>query len=229
MANKGTKNHFKRSSIPDKVWIRNKKEYKYIRRQAPGPHTIYTSLSLGVLLRDIMKVVDTLNEASFLLNKKAIKIDGKARKGTDFPIGFMDCIEMKGGSYRLVLDSKGRYTAEKTENKDSKPLKITNKVVLAKGKYQITFHDGRTKETKDNNLRVGDVVNYDTSKNEIKDILKPEEGATCIIMEGRHAGQKGTIKKLAEKSAKKDITVDVGGKDIITRYNYIFPVKEEWL
>jgi small subunit ribosomal protein S4e len=229
MANKGTKNHFKRTSIPYKVWITNKKEYKYIRRQAPGPHTIGASMSLGVLLRDIMRVVDTLNEASFLLNRGAIKVDGKIRKGTDFPIGLMDCVEMKGGSYRIVLDSKGRFTTEKTANKDSKPLKITNKVILAKGKYQLTFHDGRTKETNDNNLRVGDVVSYDTSKNEIRDVLKPEEGAACIITEGRHAGQKGIIRKLAEKSAKKDITIDIAGKDIITRYGYIFPVKEEWL
>jgi len=229
MANKGTRNHFKRSSIPEKVWIKNKKECKYIRRQAPGPHTIYTSLSLGVLLRDIMKVVDTLNEASYLLNKKAIKVDGKARKETDFPIGFMDCIEMKRGSYRIVLDSKGRLTTKKTENGETKPLKITNKVVLAKGKYQITFHDGRTKETTDNSLKVGDVVNYEVAKNGIKDTLKPEEGANCIIIEGRHAGAMGTIKKLVEKSAKKDVTIEIGGKDIITRYNYIFPVKEEWL
>ncbi len=228
MARKGPRNHLKRSNIPDKVWIRNKKAYKYIRRQSPGPHTMGTSMSLGVLMRDIMKCVDNLKEAQFIMRKGHVKVDGRARKDSDFPIGLMDIVEVRGAAYRIVIGQHGRYEAKETDKKDKKPLKITRKVSLSKDKFQLTFHDGKTKTTNDNSLAVNDVVLFDIAKKDMADVAKPVVGSMCLITEGRHSGKKGTITKISGTEVK-DVTIDVDGKAIITRFNYIFPIKEGWL
>jgi small subunit ribosomal protein S4e len=228
MARKGPRNHLKRSNIPDKVWIRNKKKYKYIRRQSPGPHSMGVSMSLGVLMRDIMKCVDKLKEAQFVMRRGHVKVDGKARKDSDFPVGLMDVVEIRGTTYRIVMGKAGRYEAKETENKGSKPLKIAKKVSLSQDKFQLTFHDGKTKITADNSLAVNDVVLFDLATKDIKDVAKPKTGSMCVIIEGRHAGNTGTIKKISG-TVVKDVTVDVDGKDVITRFNYIFPIKEGWL
>jgi small subunit ribosomal protein S4e len=231
MARKGPRNHLKRSNIPDKVWIRNKKDYKYIRRQAPGPHAMASSMCIGVLMRDIIKCVDNMREARLTMRSGHVKVDGKARKDSDFPVGLMDVVEIRGAAYRILIGAHGRYEAketEKTDKTDKKPLKIARKVSAGKAGYQLTFHDGRTMLTKDNSLSVNDVVLFDIAKKAITDTAKPEIGSMCLIIEGRHAGKSGTISKISGEGTK-DVTIGVEGKDIITRFNYIFPVKDGWL
>jgi len=65
-----------------------------------------------ILLRNRLKYALTGREVTMIVKQRLIKIDGKVRTDARFPAGFMDVvsIEASNENYRLLYDTKGRYT-----------------------------------------------------------------------------------------------------------------------
>ncbi len=228
MAKKGNKRHVKRIAAPKKLMLTDKKEKVFLKKPNPGPHSKHTSMPLVVLLRDILKVAKNEKEVRAILNDKKVKIDGKVRKDIGFPVGLMDVIDLGNASYRIMLDDKGRLIPVADEKKLLKPLKIVDKVSVGKDRFQLTFHDGRTMLTSDNNFKVGDVVLFDLSKREVVELVKNKEGVYCLIVDGRHAGRKGKIKEIVSRGGKREVVIESSEGEIITRHDYVFPLPEGW-
>ena len=66
MAKKGGDKRTKRQLAPA-FWDIKRKEGQFIVRTNPGGHAKVQSYPLGILLRDILKVVKTMNEAEKIL------------------------------------------------------------------------------------------------------------------------------------------------------------------
>ena len=80
--------------------------------------------------------------------QRLIKIDGKVRTDVTYPAGFMDVItiEKTGENFRLVYDTKGRFTVHriKTDEAEFKLAKV-KRVQLGKGGIPfLVTHDART-------------------------------------------------------------------------------------
>lgn len=68
--------------------------------------------------------------------QRLIKVDGKVRTDTTYPAGFMDVIsiEKTGEHFRLVYDTKGRFTVHRISSEEAEyKLAKVKRVQLGKG------------------------------------------------------------------------------------------------
>ena len=93
MGKKAGSKILKRSMAPD-FWGITKKQKRFVTRPRSGPHNSKSSMTLTVLLRDILKKTRTYNESKYVINEGNIHVDGKIRRDTHFPVGLMDVIEI---------------------------------------------------------------------------------------------------------------------------------------
>jgi len=100
-------------------------------------------------------------------------------------------------NYRLELSPKGKYTLSEIsgKEKDEKICKIIGKKKFKDDKIQINLEDGRNFFTKIK-CSVNDSVIIDLVKNEVKKSINLEEKRGILVTGGKHAGEKGKIKKI---------------------------------
>ena len=80
--------------------------------------------------------------------QRLIKVDGKVRTDSTYPAGFMDVIsiEKTGEHFRLVYDTKGRFTVHRISSEEAEyKLGRVKRVQLGKGGIPfLVTHDART-------------------------------------------------------------------------------------
>ncbi len=191
------KRHLSRLASP-KIWPIERKEIKWIAKPRPGPHSMNNSITLNILLQNVLNIAKNTKESRRILNKGNVKVDGIIRKDHKFPTGMMDVVSIKDDNYRILLDKKGRFILHKISKEESnlKPKKIVKKTTLKKKKIQITFFDGTNKIIDKDNYKVADTLILDLSKKSVKDHLKLEEGNLAYLLSGKHAGELGIIKRV---------------------------------
>ncbi|MCJ1309510.1 hypothetical protein MMC25_003170 [Agyrium rufum] len=129
--------------------------------------------------------------------QRLIKVDGKVRTDTTYPAGFMDVIsiEKTGENFRLIYDTKGRFTVHRitTEEAEYKLGKV-KKVQIGRGgiPYLVT-HDARTIRYPDPAITVNDTVKIDLSTGKISDYITFDTGAIAMATGGRNMGRVGVI------------------------------------
>ena len=87
-------------------------------------------------------------EVKAIMMQRLIKVDGKVRTDTTYPAGFMDVIsiEKTGENFRLIYDTKGRFTVHRIQAEEAEyKLGKVKRVQLGKGgiPFSVT-HDART-------------------------------------------------------------------------------------
>ncbi len=233
MAKRGGTKHQKRLASPKAVPIQDKKERKWMIQHSPGPHAKDYSIPLGVLLRDILKIAPTLREVQKILSTRLLQVDGKVRTDDKFSVGLMDVISLPKAekNYRIIVDGKARLlTVEiKGEESATKTLRVVRKHTLPGGKLSLTLHDGRN-IVSDNHIKVGDSVVVSLPKVVIKNHLKRDNGATCLIMDGKHAGTIVKLKDIIQRKGGKPSEALVQSKEeeFITVAKYLFVVDESF-
>jgi small subunit ribosomal protein S4e len=232
MAKMGSRKHLKRFKAP-KNWPIHPKEDKWTVKPSPGPHAIEESLSLLIVIRDILGLADNSREAKRIINTGKVLVDGRARKDYKFPVGFMDVIQIPktGEAYRILPDKKGRLITHPIpkENVNFKLCKITNKTTVKEGKTQLNLHDGRNMIT-DDNFSVGDIINLKVPDQEINDTFKFEEGAMVLVTGGKHIGEIGNITEISinNSSNPNTVVIESNKKDnFITLKDYAFVIGKE--
>ncbi|MBI5228342.1 30S ribosomal protein S4e [Candidatus Micrarchaeota archaeon] len=231
MAKRGLSKHIKRIAVSKAVPITDKKAKKWMIRPSPGPHSRKYSMPLAVLLRDVLRVAKTAQEAQKILSAGLVTIDGKIKKSVRLPVGLMDVVSFAklDKNYRLSVDWKGRLVPKEIskEEASSKILRVTGKTTVRGGKIALSFHDGKTMIA-DNNVNVGDSVIISLPKTQIKKHLKRGKGSLCLVWEGKHVGSIVTLKELTERKGGKPSEALVNHKDgdFITIANYLFVVDD---
>ena len=83
-----------------------------------------------------------------IVMQRLIKVDGKVRTDPTYPAGFMDVItiEKTGVHFRLVYDTKGRFTVHRITGEEAEyKLGKVKRVQLGKGGIPfLVTHDART-------------------------------------------------------------------------------------
>lgn len=225
-------NHLARLTAP-KSWVIARKENRWTARPSPGPHGLNESITVNLLLKELLGVARTTKEVITILNNGYLVIDGKVRKSYKFPVGLMDVIKLEkiGDIYRVLFDSMGRFHLAKIDKNEEnlKLLKIINKKMIKGNKLQLTFHDGRTLLVGKYEGNVGDTVLFDLAKKSIVESLKLEKGASIYLTSGKHVGKIRKVKEITKGQdlQKAKVVFEENGEDIVTLMDYAFVVGKD--
>jgi small subunit ribosomal protein S4e len=198
MTGKGGSNRTKRQMAP-RFWAIQRKSSQFVMTTKPGPYSKDSSYPLGILLRDILKVASTMEEAKSILKEGKVRVDGVTRRDAHFGVGLMDIVELvpAGEHYRLVPNnSRLLVPIQITENeKNMKLVKIRSKVLNRKGVLQYGFHDGKTLITSEKYF-VDDSCLIQLPEVKILKHIPLVEGCKAIIIDGENAGKIGSIQEI---------------------------------
>ncbi|ELQ36176.1 40S ribosomal protein S4-A [Pyricularia oryzae Y34] len=211
---RGPKKHQKRLAAPSH-WLLDKLSGTYAPKPSPGPHKQRECLPLIVFIRNRLKYALNGRETKAILMQRLVKVDGKVRTDSTYPAGFMDVvsIEKTGENFRLVYDTKGRFTvhriqAEEAEYKLGKPL--DQALVDPQGplgrpepsdlfryevlgwKWDFWGRNGCIRYP-DPLIKVNDTVKINLDTGKITDFIKFDTGALAMVTAGNNMGRVGVI------------------------------------
>lgn len=185
----------------------SRKERTWVVRPRPGPHKKFESIPLLILIRDLIKLVDTGEDAKKIIKAKEVLVDGRPRNDHKYPVGLFDVIEIPkiGKQYRLTTTRSGLGLIEIQKKEASLKLcRINDKTMIRGGKPQLNLHDGRnvplergkTKKVKGDVYKTGDSLLIELPSQKIIEHLKMEEGMLGLIVGGQNMGETATIKEV---------------------------------
>ncbi|CAK7227521.1 40S ribosomal protein S4 [Sporothrix curviconia] len=193
---KGMKKHQKRLSAPSH-WLLDKLSGVYAPKASPGPHKSRECLPLIIFLRNRLKYALNFRETRAILQQRLIKVDHKVRTDMTYPTGFMDVIgiEKTGENFRLIYDTKGRFTVHRIQEEEAAyKLGKVRRVQLGRGGIPfLVTHDARTIRYPDPSIKVNDTVKIDLATGKITDFVKFDTGALAMVTGGRNMGRVGVI------------------------------------
>ena len=220
--------HLKRLNAPRALEL-HRKEIKWAIKASPGPHPLEEAIPLGMIVRDYLKLCDTLREAKKIIADGEILVDGVKRKNHKYPCGLMDVLsipKMKK-DYRVLFNQNGKLTLLPINTKDAswKLYRIENKTILKGKRVQLNFHDGSNILLDKNQYKTGDVLKISFKDNKISDIYDFSKGTVTMIIGGSHIGQIANIEDLKiVPSSKSNLAKMKGTNEFSTLQDYVFPI-----
>ena len=204
--------HLRRSMAPG--WWPLEKGYSWAVKPNPGPHGASESLPLGLVLRDLLGYVTTLQEARRVLGAGYVKVDGKTRRDYKYPVGAMDVIELvpTGELFRILPDPVKflKVIQIQREEANVKIRRIENKTSVRGGKVQLNFNDGSNVVVSDakDYLTLGSVL-FSLSEGKILDYIPIKPGNYALIFRGSNAGRHGVLKSIIQTMRRREAIVSI--------------------
>jgi small subunit ribosomal protein S4e len=238
---KGKTERLKRKPAP-RFWPIHRKEFSWVVRPSPGPHTLETCLPLSIVLRDILEVAKTGKEAKMIISQGKVYVDGKVRLKDDFPTGLMDVISIPDLNkfFRIMPSQKGLFLNPISKKETSYKLcRVEDKTTLNNGCVQIALHDGSNilirvadpKNQREIIYETFDTLELDLPRKQVVDRLKIKEGNLAIITGGKNIGKQGKIVEIEKAEAKKRrnalvVIEDENGNRYQTILDFVFSIGE---
>ncbi|CAG8698004.1 5267_t:CDS:2, partial [Dentiscutata heterogama] len=214
---RGPKKHLKRLNAPSH-WMLDKLTGTYAPRPSAGPHKLRECLPLVIFLRNRLKYALTKKEVQSILMQRLVKVDD------------VITIEKTGENFRLIYDTKGRFTIHKiTADEATYKLAKVKKVQFgAKGIPYLVTHDGRTIRYPDPIIKVNDTVRLDLETGKIIEHIKFEVGNVAMITGGRNMGRVGIVTHRERHIGGFDIihVKDAMDRQFATRLTNVFIIGE---
>jgi len=244
----------KRLAAP-KHWMLDKMGGTWAPRPSTGPHKLRECLPLILILRNRLKYALTKKEVQSILMQRHIKVDGKVRTDSNYPVGFMDVISIDKSDehFRLMYDAKGRFILHRLARHNShmshcdlvfggrlnnknfpkevqyKLCRVQRVALGAKGVPQINTHDGRTIRYPDPLAKINDVVKVDIATNKAVDLMKFEVGVMAVVTKGQNQGRIGHVTGREKHIGSFEIVhvKDSKGRTFATRLSNIFTISNK--
>ena len=196
------KQHLSRLAAP-KTWPIKRKGIKWVAKPKPGSHSLKTSMPISVILREVLRVSDSLRETKFLINNKEILVNNNAVRETNFSVGLFDVITFKSTkkNYRVLISRNGKFILNEIPEKEAEIilLRIDNKTKISKGKIQLNFMNGWNLLVDKDEYKTTEVLVYDLKTKKIKEVLKNEKGNIVYFFSGKHNGKVAKLDSIIEK------------------------------
>ncbi|MBS7624215.1 30S ribosomal protein S4e [Candidatus Bathyarchaeota archaeon] len=242
MGKMGGGRHLKREAAPA-FWPIHRKKYVWTLKPSPGPHPIERSIPLGIIVRDLLGLAETMREAKKIISQGKILVDGRIRRDEHFPVGLMDVVsipEIKA-NYRVLPFKKGLILHKiEPEEANYKICRIEDKITINGGHIQLNLHDGRNilvrsedpSKPSGNIYRTLDALKIGLPNQEILEHLRLEEGMMGIIVDGENIGKYGIIKSIdvieGQKKRRSLVTIeDSKGATYSTILDYLFVIGDK--
>ena len=222
--------HIKRLAVP-RSWHIAKKAAVWSIKPRAGPHAVEDSIPLGVVVRDYLKLCDSLTEAKRILSSEQVLVDGKPVTAHNHGVGFMDTVSVPKleANYRMLVDYHGRLVLQSIPAAAAgwKLCRIEDKTTIAGGKTQLNLHDGRNILVKEQAAhKTGDVLKIKLPDQKVMDHFAFKPGAPVYVTGGSHTGRLATLGERAVTKSPKPNLVDikVGEEPSSTIQDYVFVV-----
>jgi len=220
--------HQKRLNAPRALTL-HRKERKWTVKPSPGPHPIESAIPLGLIVRDYLKLTDTLRETKKVLSEGAVLVDNTIRKDYKFPCGLMDVISIPTmkKDYRILFNQRAKLILVPIDSKEAnwKLCRIENKTILKGKQIQLNLHDGRNHLIKKDEYKTGDILKILFKDNKIDDVYKLEKGNVSMIIGGSHIGETANIEQIEiVSSSRPNLAKMKGQKEFTTLQKYVFPI-----
>ncbi|MEM2147514.1 MAG: 30S ribosomal protein S4e [Candidatus Bathyarchaeia archaeon] len=213
MGKKGGSTVLKRKPAP-RFWPIHRKEFAWVVKPSPGPHSLEECLPLTIILRDVLGVAKTKKEAKIIASQGKIQVDGKIRREDDFPVGIMDVVSLQDldKHFRVLPSHKGLLLHPITkEEANFKLCRIENKRIVKNGQVQLNFHDGSNllvkvadpKNPQEDVYDTFDTVKLSLPDKQVLGHVKIKENTFVLITSGKNIGKRGRIIKIEEAKGKK--------------------------
>jgi small subunit ribosomal protein S4e len=210
---KGKTGRLKRKPAP-RFWPIHRKEFSWVVKPSPGPHSLENCLPLSLVLRDILGVAKTRKEAKMIISQGKVYVDGKVRRKDDFPVGLMDVISIPDSNkfFRIMPSQKGLFLNPISKKETSfKLCRVEDKTTVKNGYVQIALHDGSNilmkvadpKNPQEIIYETFDVLKLSLPEKQVIDHLKTKEGNLAVITGGKNIGKQGRIVEIEKAEAKK--------------------------
>lgn len=129
--------------------------------------------------------------------QRLVQVDGKVRTDATFPTGFMDVvhIDKTNENFRLLYDTKGRFTLHRINEEEAK-FKLCKVKKVALGSKAVPFivtHDGRTIRYPHPEVKVNDVIKLDVTTGTFDSFVKFSIGNLCMTTGGSNLGRVGIL------------------------------------
>jgi small subunit ribosomal protein S4e len=233
MARRGQKRHLKRLPAP-RHWPIKRKEAKFTTRVIPGPHPKEQSLTLTLILREVLGYAENMREVKAILSTGQVKVDGVVRKNPRFPVGLMDVIEISTSNerFRLLPKMNGGLRLVSVDDAEAgfKLCRIENKSMVKGGKVQLGLHDGRTilvEPEKSADYSTLDTLKMGIPKQKLMKSIGLAKGVYAIVTRGRNIGIEGKVLEISKRIGTHASTVtiqDPEGNRFETALEYVFAV-----
>jgi len=240
---RGPRKHMKRLNAPSH-WMLSKLGGIFAPRPSPGPHKLGACLPLCLILRNRLKYALTRKEVQMICMRRLIEVDGKVRTDINYPAGFMDVVSIPktNESFRLLYDSKGRFTLVKVKKDEAKyklckvnKLSKAKKASIGRNPFQtgqaaaipyIVTHDGRTIRYNDPLIKVNDTVKVNIGTGKVVDHIKFDVGNVCMVTAGNNIGRVGIMMIREKHPGSFDIIhlKDKRGNEFATRLQNVFVI-----
>jgi len=209
---KGKTERLKRKPAP-RFWPIHRKEFSWVVKPSPGPHSLENCLPLALVLRDILGAAKTRKEAKMIISQGKVFVDGKIRRKDKFPVGLMDVISIPDLNkfFRVIPFHKGLFLNPISKEEASfKLCRVEDKTTVKNG-VQIALHDGSNmlvkvadpKNPQEVTYETFDVLKLSLPEKQVLDRLKTKEGNFAIITGGKNIGKQGRIVEIEKAEAKK--------------------------
>ncbi len=190
------KNHLKRVAMP-KSWPLERKGANWVIRSNAGPHSLATSMPIGLMVRDMLGYSKTSKESKNITNFKQVLVNGTRRKDIRFPVGLFDVLSLPDvhENYRISLNHNGKIVlvSIKKEEANVRAIRINGKTRVS-GKAQLNLFDGTNVLIDKDSYKIGDSVMVEKGK--ITEHIKLEKGATVFLTGGAHISEVGTVEAI---------------------------------
>ena len=216
-----------------RFWKVPKKEKKWAVSPSPGPHRKFESIPLQIIVRDILKIVETGKEAKSIISRGEILVDGKIRKDTSYTVGLFDVISTPTTKqfYRVVPSANGLSIVSISEEEAKfKISKIRNKTLVKKGKMQLNLNDGKNILVENGKYKTGDSLLIEMPTLKVKDHVELAKGNIGIILKGKNSGKLCSIDEILPGKFKEPTRIisNVEGKSTeVMKDNFIVVGKEK--
>lgn len=222
--------HLKRLKVPKSWPLIKRKGIRFIARPMPGPHKFEDSITLNVLLKDVLGYASTTKDSKRILNRGQVLVNNIVKKSPKNTVGILDTISFTeiDEYYRLLYNVRGKFELQKIKKEDTetKLSKIVGKTILKKSKIQLNFHDGTNLLVDKDIYATGDSVvikNKDIVKH-----LKLEKGVLVYIMNGKYKGTTGKLESIENSSAISSgkIIITANKEKITTKKEFAFAIEK---
>ena len=215
--------HLKRQMAP-KIWPIYRKGTKYVVR--PRFNIKGGGVPVLIVLRDILKIVQNRKEAKRAIHMNHVLLNYKPVRDEKNSVLLFDVITLTPlkKSYRLELSGNKKIELNEIKEKeaDYKVAKIIGKKVLKGKNIQLNLSDGRN-FLSDKKYKINDSVIINLKEKKIEKHLPLNENSGAFVFAGKHAGEKGIIKKIDLE--KKRVELNVNKKLINVLIEHLIAIK----
>ncbi len=208
MSNKGNNRHIKRLASSRYMAIERKKN-KYLINPDPGRFGGESCIAIATVLKEKLGVADNSRETRYMLRSGKVMVNGDVVKEEKYPVGLSDVISLKGSdeAYSIGIGKYGSIKIEKADGVAKKEVKVVGKYLSKGRKEMIRLYNGDVMGAGGKAVNINDSVVLEGKK--IVDVLKLDNGSKCVVIKGRHAPAKGTIRKIIKGTMLRASSVEI--------------------